>query len=208
MSGVHDEQTRRAIAGDHDALSALLAEHGPRVRGRLADQINPIHRSALDIDDVMQVTYLEAFLTIARFEPRDDDGAFTAWLTRIARNNLHDAIRALESAKRFPAERRVTPPAAVDSTVVLYDRIWKTTTTPSRVLAGREIQSAVQDALTRLPEDYERVIRLYDLENQPIERVCELLGRRSGAVYMLRARALDRLREMLCGAGSQSTGEA
>ncbi|MCG3126459.1 MAG: hypothetical protein CHACPFDD_01295 [Phycisphaerae bacterium] len=198
MSGVHDEQTRRAIAGDHDALSALLAEHGPRVRGRLADQINPIHRSALDIDDVMQVTYLEAFLTIARFEPREDDGAFTAWLTRIARNNLHDAIRALESAKRFPAERRVTPPNGADSTVVLYDRLWKTTTTPSRVVAGREIQAAVLAALAQLPPEYQRVLRLYDLENQPIERVSELMERRAGAVYMLRARALDRLREILC----------
>ena len=40
-------------------------------------------------------------------------------------------------------------------------------------------------------------MRLYDLECQPPQQVAEALGRSVGAVHMLRARAHDRLRELL-----------
>ena len=41
------------------------------------------------------------------------------------------------------------------------------------------------------------MIRLYDLEGRPIAEVAAEMGRSSGAVHMLRARAHDRLRELL-----------
>lgn len=55
--------------------------------------------------------------------------------------------------------------------------------------------------LSRLPADYERVIRMYDLEGRGIEEVASELGRSSGAIYMLRARAHERLAGLL---GSES----
>ena len=48
-----------------------------------------------------------------------------------------------------------------------------------------------------LPEDYGRVVRLYDLQGLPIADVSRQLGRSSGAVHMLRARAHDQLRVLL-----------
>ena len=52
-------------------------------------------------------------------------------------------------------------------------------------------------ALGSLPGDYEKVVRMYDLEGRPIGEVAAELGRSEGAVYMLRARAHDRLREQM-----------
>ena len=44
------------------------------------------------------------------------------------------------------------------------------------------------------------LVRLYDLQCRDITEVCTQLGKSSGAVYMLRARAHDRLRENMGGA--------
>jgi RNA polymerase sigma factor (sigma-70 family) len=68
---------------------------------------------------------------------------------------------------------------------------------PSRMAAGEEIRARIDAAISRLPESYACVVRLYDLENQPIEQVAARLTRSQNAVYMLRARAHDRLRELL-----------
>ena len=48
-----------------------------------------------------------------------------------------------------------------------------------------------------LPPDYARTIQLYDLEDRSVEEVAAAMGRSAGAVFMLRTRALDRLRVLL-----------
>jgi len=53
-----------------------------------------------------------------------------------------------------------------------------------------------------LPPDYEKVVRLYDLQCKSAVEVAAELGRSEGAVYMLRARAHERLKQEL-GSSSQ-----
>jgi len=190
------ELCQRAVAGDHDALTALLQQAGPQVRGRLAAALGDGWRGVIEIDDVLQVTYLEAFLRVGRFEPRGA-GAFLAWLSRIADHNLQDAIRELTRAKRLPPGRRVTELGGADTTVALWEKLGGSHSSPSRRAATVEVHAAVKACVARLPEDYARVVRLYDLEARPVDEVAAALGRSAGAVYMLRARALDRLRELL-----------
>ena len=74
-SGLEDEQglVERASGGDEDALCALLSYVGPIVRDRLKPKIGAQWRTSLDEDDVMQVTYLEAFLLIDQFKYRGPD---------------------------------------------------------------------------------------------------------------------------------------
>jgi RNA polymerase sigma-70 factor (ECF subfamily) len=182
----------QAAAGDEGALTTLLRTFGPDIRVRIEASISPKWRSILDADDVMQVTYLEAYLQIERFQPRGD-GAFVAWLTRIAENNLRDAVDGLQRMKRPQPERRVL--AGDESAIELIEKLGYTTTTPSRQAAVHELQSGVEAAIAGLPEDYARVVRLYDLEGRSAAEIGSDLGRSEGAVYMLRARAHDRLRE-------------
>lgn len=192
-----DELLRRAMGGNVDALTTLLGELGPVVRSRIAPKISPRWRAVLDEDDVMQTTYLEACLRINRFTT----GAareFLAWLTRLAENNLIDAVRSLESAKRPDPRKRVTQAAnADDSAVALIDMLSASGSTPSRVVGRGEAAGLMDMALKRLPPDYEKVVRLYDLAGNPAHAVARELGRSEGAIYMLRARAHDQLRELL-----------
>lgn len=183
-----------ATSGRADALSELLKRRGPQVRRELS--ISRKWQSALDPDDVMQVTYVEAFLRIEQFKPRGPD-SFLAWLRQIAQNNLRDAIKAMEREKRPPPDKRVQPPSGEDSFVALYELLGATSTTPSRVVAGQEAQALLESALEELPPDYATVVRLHDLEGRTGPEVAAAMGRSRGAIFMLLARAHDQLRQNL-----------
>lgn len=188
-----------AVSGDADALSTLLGRHGPAIERSL--QISTVWRSALEPADVMQVTYLEAFLQIRRFDPSRGT-PFDAWLRRIAENNLRDAVRGLERQKQPQPADRVRPSRLEDSLVGLYNLLGADSATPSRQLRQAETCERLEGAIGSLPERYQQVVRLYDLQCLSIEDVARQTGRSAGAVHMLRARAHDRLRIQL---GSEST---
>lgn len=197
-SGETDDLVQRASGGDEDALTRLLAQFGPLVEASLS--IGREWRSALEPADVMQVTYLEAFLEIRAFDPTRKE-PFLAWLKHIAENNLRDAIRGLQRQKRPQPAARVALHSGGDSSSDLFAVLGVASTTPSRHAARDERSDRLDAALQALPEDYSRAVRLYDLDMLPISEVAARMGRSGGAVHMLRARAHDRLRELL---GSES----
>ena len=198
MPSTDDPLLQHAVSGDGAALTALLKLHGPKVRQRLS--ISPTWQSLLDVDDVMQVTYMEAFLRI-----RDHRGhateVFVAWLTRIADNNLRDAIKKLQRAKRPNPRQRVKPASAEESVHALLEVLGAATATASRHLARREAQTTLESAIRRLPDSYREVVQLYDLQGRSPQEVASAIGRSVGATHMLRARAHDRLRDLM---GSES----
>ncbi|MBL9031973.1 MAG: sigma-70 family RNA polymerase sigma factor [Phycisphaerae bacterium] len=196
----HDALLTKAREGDRKSLVALLEALGPRVRARIEPKIPPALRPAVDADDVMQVTYLEAVTRIEKFAS-GGSSAFLAWLTRLAENNLTDAIRWLEAAKRPSASRRVVAKASDDSASDFLGMLGVHTATPSRDAARGEAARWLDAALASLPGDYEKVVRLYDLEGRSPQEVAEAMGRSPGAMWMLRARAHERLKEAMGPAG-------
>jgi len=189
-----DELARRAVAGDADALSELLCQAGPALERSL--RIGRRWQAHIDVDDVLQVTYLEAFLQIGRFDP-SRGVSFVTWLRRIAANNLRDALRGVQRHLHSPVERRAAVGPGEDSVVGLYDLLVASTTSPTRQYGRVELHETLEQALSLLPPDYATVVRQYDLEGRSIDDVATALGRSRGAVHMLRARAHDRLRESL-----------
>lgn len=154
----------------------------------------------------MQVTYLEAFLGIERFSPvrgAGPAGGFPAWLTRIAENNLRDAIKGLRRSKRPPRDRQISEGQGDDSYVSLLAMLSsspsdpRSASTPSRAAVRAEAEQILETSIKSLPPDYERVVRLYDLERLEIAEVARLMEKSLGSIYMLRARALARLRGLL-----------
>lgn len=194
-----DHDARRieeAVGGSREALRSLLEAYGPQVWNEMRGKIGPAWRASIDPDDVMQVTYIEAFLQIGRLTARDA-GGFVGWLRRIAENNLRDAIKELQRKKRPDPSKRVHAPLSDESYVALVELLGAESETPSRHVAQQEASGIVNAMLDRMPPDYARVIRLYDLEGREIAEVAAAMGRSSGAVHMLRARAHDRLRGLL-----------
>jgi RNA polymerase sigma-70 factor (subfamily 1) len=192
-----DPILRQVAKGDREALRLMLQQYGPSVREHIDREIGPSWKSSFDADDVMQVTYLEAFLNQSSVVARTGI-AFEAWLRRIAENNLRDAVKELSRKKRPHPKNRVH--AAVpseDSYVALLDVLSDGGETPSRHVARDEAAQVIQTLIRQLPADYAQVLRLHDLEGQPISDVARSMGRSPGAVYMLRSRAHDRLRTLI-----------
>ncbi|MEM8678589.1 MAG: sigma-70 family RNA polymerase sigma factor [Planctomycetota bacterium] len=183
-------------AGDAEALRSLLEQHGPGVWQNIDKDIATQWRSVLDADDVMQVTYMEAFLQMESLSATETSG-FVAWLRRIAQNNLRDAVKELGRKKRPHPAHRVHAAADQDSYVTLVEVLAQASETPSRAVAKDEAATALNSILSRLPPDYAEVVRRYDLLGEEIGSVAEAMGRSSGAIHMLRKRAHDRLRGLL-----------
>ena len=186
-----DRLLQRAVTGDAVALGQLLCVNGAELEARAAGLIKPSLRALLGVEDVLQTTYIEAFLQIGTFRPHGD-GSFLAWLTRIAKNNIVDAARGAEAQKREPAEKRIRPNSD-ESYARLLSSIADSTTTPSGIALQHESRSLLEDAILRLPEIYQKVIRRYYLEELSVPEIAQELGKSAPAVHMLRARAFDQL---------------
>jgi RNA polymerase sigma-70 factor (ECF subfamily) len=199
MGPNQDELLARAVEGDADALGKLLEIHGPPIRRSIAGRIPRRWQALLSEDDVMQQTYADAFRSMAQFESFGDD-SFTAWLTRLAQCNLHDAVKMLEREKRGGARRRIEAVGDDGSYAALYELVSATSSTPSRRAARAEARQTLEHAIAQLPEVYRQVVQMYDLAGQDVQAVAAALDRSPGAVYMLRARAHRRLGELLSSA--------
>lgn len=195
MTGPEKELVQHAIGGDRAALTELFERHGPTVRQSVAKQIPKRWQSLLCEDDVMQQTYADAFRGIERFVATEN-GSFAGWLDSLAHCNLQDAIRMFRAGKR--PDRHVVHTGRVDgSFVALCELLSGSGSTPSGHFAREEARTDLEQAMEELPSDYRRVVSMYDLEARTIQQLMEALNRSAGAVYMLRARAHDRLREIL-----------
>ncbi len=195
--GAGQDDVARAVGGDEAALSRLLLRHAVRIRRSITIVLPPRLRALLSEDDVLQQTFTDAFLDVDRFTGAGEE-AFAAWLARLARNNLQDAIRALDAVKRGGKEA----PRADDANsfeTLFVNLLARTRTTPSGHAVREEMIASMRDAIDRLPADHARVVRLYDLESRPIAEVAAALGRSEGATFLLRHRAHRRLRDMLGG---------
>jgi RNA polymerase sigma-70 factor (ECF subfamily) len=190
------EQVGRAVGGDMEALTSLLEHFGPIVRRGLS--IGKRWWGTLDADDVMQVTYLEAFMRIGEFDP-NRAGSFEAWLRRIAENNLRDAVKVLSADKRPPPERRFRAPAGEGRSTqqFLVDLADEGGANVASCVATSEGERLLLDAIEALPADYRTVVRMCDIEGRAASEAAAAMSRSTGAIYMLRARAHDRLREVL-----------
>jgi len=196
MHGKEIDLALRAKQGDEKALSALLEQAGQELHGYIEAQIATRFRGKFDAEDVLQVTFLEAFLRIGSLDVRGP-GSFAAWIRRIADNNLCDAIRELEREKRPPPARRVECVGRDGSYVALVEQIAAATSTASRECAHEELRQGVDTALRALPTEYETALRLFELEGLSGEDVARRMGRSHGAVRMMLARARERLAEVL-----------
>lgn len=190
------ELVRQAVRGDRESLEELLLRCGPVVRDRFRNEVPRRLQALLTLDDLMQETYTDAFVGIAEFAWQGE-GSFERWLATIARHNLLTGVRMLEAEKRGGKRRPMDSQQMRGSLAGLHELLSGTGTSPSGKIGKQESCVALERAIERLPEDYRRVVQLYDLEGRPVEEVAAAFARRPGAVYMLRARAHRALQRLL-----------
>jgi RNA polymerase sigma factor (sigma-70 family) len=185
-----------AVAGDEHALKLLLLRHFDRLAAHIAAKLPIYLCSTTDPEDILQVTFAQAFRFIRVFEPRGD-GSLYAWLVTIADRKLSDRMKFHNAQKRGGGQTATGFANPDESAVQLLDTLADGTETPSRCVMRGEMLDALHGAINRLPEDHRLAIRLCCLERLPAAEVARRMNRTEHAVHMLCSRARGLLRKML-----------
>jgi RNA polymerase sigma-70 factor (subfamily 1) len=178
----------RAKEGDQEAFSLLFEKHRRRLAVLIHYKFGPEMRDGVEVDDVLQETFLKAFRDIGSFTYRAP-GSFMRWLSRIADHTVTDLARYRARQRRGPgeyvrlrSESNPKGPEPADSR------------TPSRVLTESEAVLALMKRLDALPEDYRQAILLAKVEGLSTAEMAERLGKSREAVALLLHRAIQRFR--------------
>ena len=196
MAAFNDDElglVAAAIGGDRVALERLLLANYDALAMQVASRLPARLQATQAVEDILQVTFCQAFRDIGRFEQRAD-ASFGNWLARIAENRLLDAIKQHDCAKRGGDAKHVTEGAADESRVLpLWDWIAADDTSPSSVIARDEALHALHVALAALPPDQRQAVQLRILESKSLEVVAQVMGRTPDAIRGLVHRGKEQL---------------
>lgn len=164
---------KRAVGGDFLAFGNLYGIYLDRIYRYVFYQI----KDKMTAEDVTEEVFLKAWKAIKSC--RGKEQTFSSWLYRIAHNHVIDIFRSQQ--KRWSVDMETVAELSQPTVEIETE------------LDHREIL----DSITDLPPNQRQVIILKfieGLDNLEIERI---IGKSQGAIRVLQARALARLREKL-----------
>jgi RNA polymerase sigma factor (sigma-70 family) len=164
LSDLSDELlVSAAQAGDASAFVELKDRHA----NKLLSRIYRITRNWQDAEDVLQESFLKAFVHLPGFEGRS---SFLSWITRIAINSALMLLR-----KRRVVEISIDAFAS-DGEAWSGWEIVDIRTTPEEAYAQREVEQHLRSAIRRLRPALRNVVHLRRSEDYPTSEIAAALG--------------------------------
>jgi RNA polymerase sigma-70 factor (ECF subfamily) len=189
----------RARAGETEAFGELLAQYHNYLRLMARTLLGSTLSLRVDSSDLVQEAFLEAHRDFPRFAGSTEE-ELLAWLRRILARNLADRARYVKAEVRNHRRTLSLETLLERASYSVEEALAATATTPSAAAARRERAVLLADALESLRPDYREVVILRNLEGLKFSEVATRMGRSSGAIRMLWARAIEQLSAALEGA--------
>lgn len=167
-----DVLVERCRQRDEAAVRALTTRYNQRLF-RLA---RGIVRNDADAEDVVQETYVRAFIGLDRFRGEANVGT---WLTRIA---INEALGRL---------RRRRPTVDLDTVPIPSSDAG---TDPESVMTQHNLRALLERSIDKLPDPFRVVFMARMVEGLSVEETADLLGLRPETVKTRVHRARARLR--------------
>ena len=167
---------RLAQQGDAAAFATLYEQYAPAIARYLRRRLGGPDEA---VEDLTAEVFVKVYQKLGRYEERGLP--FSAWLHRIARNQMVDHVRALSRHVAHPLDAAGEVPERATGRAF------------GRVL-DRQV---LEPALARLTDEQRRVVELRFLEGRSVAETAALLGRTEEAVKKLQARGLANLRRLL-----------
>src|SRR5256712_2112117 len=168
--------------GDTTAFEELIERHQGLVTGTVARMLG----SNSDVEDITQQVFIRVWKNAIRYVPR---AKFTTWLLKITRNLVFNELRRTRRHAHVPIQ---TDPQA--QAIPLQD---ETGQPPDASLLERELQQAIEEAITALPERQRMALVLRRYQELSYEQIAEVLDLSVPAVKSVLFRARTELRERL-----------
>jgi len=172
----------RAADGDVNAFNQLILEYQQMA-------FNVAYRILSDEDKAMDATQ-DAFLRGFRALHQFRGGSFKAWLLRIVTNCSYDQLRVKQRRPTTPIDDLVED----DEHSTLVEDPGER---PEEHVERMELGSAIQAALSLLPEEQRTVLVLSDIEGLSYEEIAEVTLVSLGTVKSRLSRARAKLRDYL-----------
>ncbi len=184
----------RVKEGDEKAFASLVELHQRAVIGTVTRMLG----NTEDGHDVAQMVFIRVWKSAPRYEPT---AKFTTWLYTIMRNLVFNEMRR-RGRKR---EVSLDEPVFEDQP----REIAHPTTPGADVIAQQEeLELALDEAISALPEKQRLAVLLRRQQETPYEELCEILGMSLPAVKSLLFRARTELRKRLAShLGDEPDGE-
>ncbi len=186
---------RKARGGDEAARDRLFAVCRNYVSIAARAEMASWLKSKVDASDLVQQTFLEAHRGLANFRGTTE-GEWLCWLKQILVHNAADFVRRYHGVEKRSAGREVSL-ASSEESGRNAPQLSDGGPSPSQLVMQKELQLQVADAVARLPEDYQEVVILRNLQQLPFDEVAERMGRSRPAVQMLWMRAIRKLQEVM-----------
>ncbi len=184
----------RAKAGQQEALGRLFDRYYERVRKIVHLRLGNKLRSVLDVEDILQETFMAALKSFDRFELRNESSVIN-WLSRIAERAIIGAADHFGAKKR--EQGRAVPLNTMDSQVPEM-QIPDKRRGPGTSIGAQEEARIVETCIAVLPETYREIIVLKDYVGYSWEDVAKEHGRPSvDSARMMHAKAMVKLDKLI-----------
>lgn len=182
LSALTDDQlVRETLGGTREAYRTLVE----RYQNRLSAMALDILRSREDAEDVVQETFVKAFLSLGQFK---GESSFYTWIYRICFNMAVDIRRkaARRGGTHLEYKEQVSVNKGGDGAV---SGATQGTLDPSQRLEGphdalarKELGRKIQEVLGELSEEHRAVITLREIDGLDYEDISQALGVPKGTV--------------------------
>lgn len=174
---MHEEEelVRRAQDGDQDAFAQVYQAYFERVYRYIRVRL----RGSADVEDLTEQVFLNMIRSLPAFKWRG--APFSAWVFRIARNQVIDYLRR----------------AAKGTSLPLDDRVSSTEASPQDLLEQILTREELIAATNKLPQAQREVIALRFGAQLSTMETAQAMGKSLGAVKSLQHSALAALRKTL-----------
>ncbi|MFB6453984.1 sigma-70 family RNA polymerase sigma factor [Chitinophaga sp. Hz27] len=170
-----NELIARVLAGEKRLYETLMRRHNTSLFRLGMTFLN----NDMDVEDVMQLTYINAYQHLDQFR---QEAAFGTWLKRILINECH---QHLKKGKKTASE---------DISIV-DERQDKSKATPVDAVINKELGKVLEQALLNIPEKYRAVFVLREIEQLNVAETSKALDISRVNVKVRQIRAKLMLRE-------------
>jgi RNA polymerase sigma-70 factor (ECF subfamily) len=209
MASAEEVLLVRLRAGDRQALAELFSGHRERLGRLVSFRLSPRLYGRVDVDDVLQESYLAAAARLGNFLARPAGSVFI-WLRLVVLQTLTDLHRTHLGAQIRDAHREVPLKAApwtAATSACLAARLLANLTSPSQAAIRAEQANQLESALqTMNPVDRE-ILALRHFEELSNQETAEVLGIEQKAASIRYVRALKRLKEIMSAMPGGREGE-
>ncbi|MCG2462537.1 sigma-70 family RNA polymerase sigma factor [Flavobacteriaceae bacterium F89] len=139
-----------------------------------------------DVEDLMQETYINAYINLGKFENRS---SFKTWIVRIMLNQCYRQKHKASFTNERPLENELR-----ETSATVFHQQDKDV---SKMAQNKELQQVLENAIQDIPEDYRTVFTLRELNGMSVRETSKALQISEDNVKVRFHRSKSMLRDVI-----------